>query len=128
MKLAGRQRGITLISVIIVLAVLGFFAYIGMKLFPIYSEYYGVLQAMKTVQATPGVAQMQPDKIITILNSNFYIGYVKSVKKQNITLTRKGGYILRVAYEVREPLIFNLDIVAKFDTSVDLMRADPGGA
>ncbi len=114
-----RQRGITLISMVIVLAVAGFFAYIGMKLFPIYSEYYGVLRAMKTVQGTPGVAQMSPERIISILNNNFYTGYVTSVKTQNITLTRKAGYVLRVAYE---------DVVAKFDTSVDLIRGDPGGA
>ena len=33
------QRGITLLGFIIVLAVVGFFAYVGMKLFPMYSEY-----------------------------------------------------------------------------------------
>lgn len=121
-----RQRGITLISMIIVLVVLGFFAFIGMKLFPIYSEYYAVVRVMKSVQTTPGVAQMQPDQIWRMLDDKFYVGYVTSVKRQHISLTRKGGYILRIAYEVRSPLLFNLDIVAKFDKSVDL-RGSPVG-
>ena len=41
------QRGITLLGFIIVLAVVGFFAYVGMKLFPMYSEYYSVKSALK---------------------------------------------------------------------------------
>lgn len=121
------QSGLTLISFIIVLAVLGFFAFIGMKLFPIYSEYYGVVRSMKTVQAMPGVAKMPPAKVREMLARNFFTNYTKSVKQSDISIERKGGYILRVAYEVREPLIFNLDVVAKFDKSVDLFRQDPGG-
>lgn len=121
------QSGLTLISFIIVLAVLGFFAFIGMKLFPIYSEYYGVVRSMKTVQAMPGVAKMTPAKVREMLARNFFTNYTKSVKQTDISIERKGGYILRVAYEVREPLIFNLDVVAKFDKSVDLFRQDPGG-
>jgi hypothetical protein len=127
MKNVRRQRGITLISLIIVLTVLGIFAYVGMKLFPMYTEYYGVVRALKVVQATPGVGQMTPDRVWQVLSNNLYTNYVENVKRPNVTITRQGGYILRVAYEVRSPLIFNLDVVAKFDKSVDLARADPGG-
>jgi hypothetical protein len=79
------------------------------------------------VQATPGVGQMTPDRVWQVLSNNLYTNYVENVKRPNVTITRQGGYILRVAYEVRSPLIFNLDVVAKFDKSVDLARADPGG-
>ena len=34
------QSGITFIGFLVVLAVAGFFAYVGMKLFPMYQEYY----------------------------------------------------------------------------------------
>ena len=39
------QSGITLIGFVVVLAVVGLFAYVGMKLFPMYSEFYGVKSA-----------------------------------------------------------------------------------
>jgi len=118
-----RQSGLTLISFIIVLIVVGFFAFIGMKLFPIYSEYYGVVRAMKTVQAKPGVAKMTPDRIWDLFSRSLYINYNKSVKRSHFSLTRKNGFKMRVAYEVREPLIFNLDVVAKFDNTVDLRNS-----
>jgi type II secretory pathway pseudopilin PulG len=44
------QSGMTLIAFIIVLGVVGLFAYVGMKLIPMYSEYYAVKQALKGLQ------------------------------------------------------------------------------
>lgn len=121
------QSGMTLISFVIVLAVLGFFAFIGMKLFPIYSEYYAVVTSMKKVQAMPGSGKFTPEKVWDIFSRNLYINYSKNVKRQHFSLSRKNGYIMRVAYEVREPLMFNIDLVAKFDNSVDLLRPGGGG-
>ena len=44
-----KQRGITLISFVLVLVVACFFGYMGMVLGPAYSEYWGVVKAMKFV-------------------------------------------------------------------------------
>ena len=118
----GRQRGLTLIGFVVVLALLGFFAYIGMKLFPVYTEYYSVVQAMKGIQGEPGVSTMSPAKIEDLLFRRFYISYVESVKPENVRVTRKTGYTLNVKYEVRRPMVYNLDFVASFDKTVDLTR------
>lgn len=116
------QRGITLLGFLMVLAVVGFFAFIIMKLFPVYSEYYSVAQSMEAIQMEPGVANMPPEKIRVLLDKRFNIGYVESVKPEHITIKREKGYNLRIAYEVRRPLMYNLDFVAKFDKTVDLTR------
>jgi Tfp pilus assembly major pilin PilA len=117
-----RQGGLTLLGFIMVLAVLGIFAFVGMKLFPVYVEYYSVVTDMKGIQAEPGVSAMSPTKIKDLLFRRFYVSYVESVKKENVTVTRQNGYNLRVQYEVRRPLVYNLDFVAKFDKSVELTR------
>lgn len=117
------QRGITLIGFVIVLAIAGFFFYIGAQLFPVYSEYYAVKAAMKLVQNTPGSSRLSPEQIWIILDKNFNISYVDSVKRNSVEVERKNGYFLRIKYEVRKPLMYNLDIVAKFDHSVELTRA-----
>lgn len=115
-----KQRGITLVSFIIVLAVVGFFAFIGMKLFPVYTEYYSVVKDMNGLAGEPGVASMPPAKVKDLLFRRFYVSYVKSVKSEHVKITRQNGYNLQVKYEVREPLIYNLDFVAKFDRTVEL--------
>lgn len=117
-----RQRGLTLIGFVVVLALLGFFAYVGMKLFPVYTEYYSVVQAMNGVQSEPGVSEMSPARIEDLLFRRFYISYVESVKPENVRVQRKEGLTLNVKYEVRRPLIYNLDFVASFDKTVDLTR------
>lgn len=122
MSHAAKQRGITLIGFVFMLAIAGFFAFLGMRLFPVYSEYYSVQSDMKGLANEPGVANMSPEKIRDLLNRRFYISYVESVKPEHIKITRNNGYNLRIAYEVRRPLLYNLDFVAKFDKTVQLDR------
>ena len=118
-----RQRGLTLIGFIIVLAVAGFFGYLIMRVFPVYSEYYSVVSAMKALQAEPGVSNMTPEKIRDLLDRKFYISYVKSPKPNNIKIRRQGGnYLLTVNYEVRDKLLYNLDYIATFNKTVNLTR------
>ena len=117
-----KQGGMTLMGFLMVLAVVGIFAFIGMKLFPVYSEYYSVVQSMKGIQMEPGVANMAPVKIRDLLDRRFDISYVDSVKPEHIKITRANGYNLSIKYEVRRPLAYNLDFVAKFEKTVDLTR------
>jgi hypothetical protein len=46
------------------------------------------------------------------------------VKAEHVKLTRNNGYNLTVKYEVRKPLLYNLDFVAKFEKTVELTRTD----
>ena len=121
-----KQSGITLLGFLMILAVVGIFAFLGMKLFPVYSEYYSVVQSMKGVQMEPGVANMSPERIRDLLDRRFDISYVESVKPEHIKFSRNNGYNLMINYEVRRPLVYNLDFVAKFSKTVDLSRQ--GGA
>ena len=122
--MAGRheQRGLTLMSMVIVLAVLGFFAYITMRLFPVYSEYRSVVSDMNALAEQPGIGTSDPARIKDLLFRRFYVSYVENVKPDHVKIERKGntGVTLVVAYEVRRPLMYNLDFVAKFDHSVPL--------
>lgn len=121
-----RQRGITLIGFLMILILAGFFAFLGMRLVPTYVEYYSVTRDMAGLASEPGITTMGPEKIRDLLFRRFYVSYVESVKPQHIKLVQAGdGYDLRITYEVRKELIYNLDYVAKFDHSVELRR---GGA
>jgi Tfp pilus assembly major pilin PilA len=51
-----KQRGITLLGFIMVLAVAGFFLFLGMRLVPVYVEYYSVVTDLKAICKEPGVA------------------------------------------------------------------------
>lgn len=116
-----KQGGLTLIGFLLVLSLVIFVSFIGMKIGPIYMEYYSVVSAMNGVAAERGSANYSPyDVRVKVLN-RLYVSYsAENVKEQHIKLTRSNGVHLRIAYEVRKPVIGNLDVVAKFDKSVRL--------
>lgn len=121
MNLASTQRGMTLTSFLVVLVVAGFFVYVGMKLFPMYQEFYAVRTAMKSLAREPGIASMQPASIQSLFFKRLYINYSDNVKPSNVKFDRRhSGWSLHVNYEVRRPLIGNLDVVGTFDATQDL--------
>ena len=119
-----KQKGMTLLGFVIVLAVVGFFAYVAMRLFPMYSEYYSVRSAMKGLANEPGIATQDPARIHDLFFRRLYISYSENVKKEHVKLRRvDNGWEMNVEYEVRRPLVGNLDVVGKFNSVQMLTRA-----
>lgn len=118
-----KQGGLTLVGFLMVLAVVGFAAFIAMKLFPMYQEYYSVRTAMKGLANEPGVADMDPHRVQDLFFRRLYISYSENVKPKNVKFERTdGGWKMRVNYEVRTSLVGNLDVVGRFDTTQLLTR------
>lgn len=115
-----KQRGLSLIGFIIVLAVVVFVSFIGMKIVPIYMEYYSVVNALDGVASERGSANLSTYELRVKVLNRLYVSYSENVKESDIKVTRNNGVHLRVAYEVRESVIGNLDVIAKFDKSVRL--------
>ena len=112
----GKENGLTIIGFLIVLSVAMFFAFVGMRIAPIYLEYYSVVSAMNGVAAERGSSQYTPFDIKRKILDRLYISYsTDNVGERHITVVRRSGVHVRVAYEVRKPMMGNLDVVASFD-------------
>jgi Tfp pilus assembly protein PilE len=124
-----KQRGITLMGFLVVLMVVGFFVFLGIRLFPVYSEYYSVRSDMNAVAEEPNARGMDLARARQALERRFYISYVESVdlKKDVKIIEESGTRSLNVHYEVRRPLIYNLDFVAVFDYTVVMGGGGGGG-
>lgn len=119
MKAIGKQRGITLMGFIMVLAVIGVFLFIGIRLSPVYIEYYAVVKDLKAACQEPDSSKASIDQMRKKLERRFFVSYVENVDlKKHLKLIRNGDdRQLNINYEVRKPLIYNLDFVAKFDVT-----------
>ncbi|MCL7713237.1 DUF4845 domain-containing protein [Stenotrophomonas mori] len=114
-----KQGGMTLTSFLGVLAVAGFALYIGMKLFPMYQEFYAVKTSMKALAREPGNAD--PARALEMFYRRMDMNYSDSIKRDSIRFDRiDGGVRMSVNYEVRRPLVGNLDIVGRFENAQDL--------
>lgn len=115
------QSGMTLISFVIVAAVVGTALYIAMKLFPMYQEYYAVKSAVKGLAAEAGIANEQPAQIKQKLFKRFNIGYVDDVKPEHVKIESTGNSrVMHINYEVRVNMIANLDAVGRFNVDQPL--------
>jgi hypothetical protein len=123
MNMQRNVRGITLIGFAILLCVAGFFAYLAMRLIPVYIEYFGVVKSMDQLRSEGVWAERSIEEIRRNLLIKFDTQYVDStdIPPQAVQLKRdKGGATLRIAYEKRVPFMYNIDLVATFDKSVNL--------
>jgi uncharacterized protein (UPF0333 family) len=126
--MASKQRGITLMSFVLVLIVIVIFAVIAMNLFPVYSEGFSVESAMKSVANEPNAANMSPLEAQKKLQKHFDIDYVDSVQGKDAKIVRdKGGNVLNMTYEVRKHLFYNIDFVAMFDYNVPMSGSSSAG-
>jgi len=116
-----RQDGVTLLGFIIILIFVVGAAYIGMKLVPMYMEYYSIKRAFDTVAEEPGSSRKSPSYIRNRLDKLFNSSYVSSVKRGDIKISRsKKGVKMKVKYENRANVVANLDMVTRFQYEVIL--------
>ncbi len=118
-----RQTGITLIGFLIVIAVVGFFGYMAMRLLPSYSEYMGVVKGMNQV-AEAGTSGRTLDDMRRELMFKMNFQYVDdaTIKPKDITIVRSAGgaSTLHVMYDKKIPFIYNIAFLLHFEKGVPL--------
>ena len=112
-----KQRGLTLMSFIVVLAVIGFFGYIVAKLWGPYYEFSNVKRSMDAVAGETGSGDKSLPQLQVALQKHFDVGYVESIDSRQATLTKNQ---FTMDYEVRTSFVYNIDFVVKFNYSVAL--------
>ena len=118
-----RQAGLSFFGFLGFLLLAGFLAFLAMRLFPVYSEYYNVSTSLKGLAGDPETSGKDPGQIKKMLVKRMEISYVENVKAENIKVSRSGSDTeVTVAYEVRRPLAYNLDYVASFEKTVTLRK------
>jgi len=118
-----KQKGLTLIGFGLVLVLVVFFAYIGMRLVPLYLEYHAVVNAMEVLQDDPMAAKLSPGAIRERIMRSLYVSYASdNIQRNDISIKRQDGVQVRVAYEVRRPMVGNVDVIVSFDRTVTLRK------
>lgn len=119
-----KQQGMTLIGWIMVLAIIAFFATFVMRLLPMYQEYYSVLQIMEGMETELKNNKLTKKQVMTLLNKRFDTGYVFSVKKDNIEISRGKNNVhvskIVIDYEKRVPFMAQINLVGHFKTEIDV--------
>lgn len=108
------------------IAVVGIFAILLILFFKVFPMYYGNFQlkaALEGLAQDSKIDSKSKRAIWESLQKRLYINEVRSVQRENVTMTRKDGKTtVTVDYEVRDKYIGNLFIGAHFVESVVIDR------
>jgi hypothetical protein len=114
-----RQRGATFLGMVIILAIVGFALYAGIRLLPVYLEYMAVVRAMEQT-AKEGGEGSSPQQLRNALERRWAIEDIKSIQPKEIEIKRTGaGFTMRAEYEAVTPFAGNVSLLATFDKTVN---------
>jgi hypothetical protein len=108
-----RQNGMTAIGWLIVLALIGFFVLLTLRMLPSYLEYYKVVSSLDSLEKETGLET--PRDIRDLLERRFDISYVESIQPKDVAIKPSGANFRVIAdYEARKHLFGNVDVVMSF--------------
>jgi type II secretory pathway pseudopilin PulG len=112
----GREAGVSLSGLIVVLVVLGAVALVAMKVFPAWVEYRAVKNAIVQAKAAgPGTREIQ-----LAFDRNAEINNITSINAKDLVISRDNGHAdVSFAYEKRIPLAGNVSLLLDFTGTTD---------
>jgi hypothetical protein len=123
MSFKKRQRGISFLGLISLVAILGFASVIGLKLIPVYMDSWKIDGIMEAVISDPDINQQTRKEVIESMLKRLDIDAVDAVNysnyKESMTVSKQKNHTtINIDYRVETPLIGNLYLVAEFSKSV----------
>jgi predicted membrane protein len=117
-SIAHRQRGMTMVSWLVVIGIAVFFVLIGIKMVPTYLENYSIRQVLNNMENDRAVRGMSPTEMKNSFIKRIKINSVYDFDRNAIKIKKeKNGTLFAVDYEIRKPVAGNVAIVMSFSES-----------
>lgn len=120
MQLKNKQKGLTGISIMVILVAIAFIAIVFLKIMPIYFDAFKVGDVVSAMKDERGLGEKSPSEIRTMILKRLDVNMVTNIIKDDIIIEKaKGTVFIDVEYEVRKEMFGNLDVVVSFKKSVE---------
>ncbi len=115
------QRGMTFISLLLLMMIMGFFMLLLLKLGPVYLENYTVKTVLANLRQDPVLHTRPSREIRRAIDSQLYVNEVRRLGSKDIKLKREGTAVtINIDYFVRVPIIANVDAIMTFKETARL--------
>lgn len=116
MKFARSQKGLSMLSWLVVLIVVAFIASTAFKVLPHYFDFYALQKTITGVELDKALEINSPAEFYEhVRRANQVNSIDLDVKKALDVRLENNEFYVHLNYEKREPLIENLDLVVHFD-------------
>lgn len=110
-----KQKGLTLISWLVIIAIVLFNGIIALNIVPVYINDHSVKTLMKNLEMDSSVRGGTAKALKQSIAKRLRINNVYSVTKEHISVKKgKDSYLVKIEYEPRGKLIGNLDYIVTF--------------
>ncbi len=114
-----RQRGMTFIGLLCILAIVGIVGYAVIRLVPVYLNYMKIARTMEMTATEVKGDNPDPGNIRRILDRHWAIEDPTVVEVKDIEITKSdGGVEMHVAYDDAVPYVANVSLSVHFDKTV----------
>jgi hypothetical protein len=114
-----RQRGMTFIGLLCILALCGVIGYAGIRLIPVYLNYMKIARTMDTTAGEVKGDNPDPGAIRRILDRHWQIEDPTAIAAKDIEVTKdEGGVLMHVSYDDSVPYVGNVSLTVHFDKTV----------
>ncbi len=121
-SLLAKQRGMTGLGWLTVLALIGFFSLLVLKLAPVYLDHYSVASTVRSLETEPLITRKSTGEIRKLLKKRLKINYVSDLPKDAIKIKKSGGVLkVDVEYHVDKPFFGNIDFRVHFKEHIELI-------
>ena len=120
MQSKNNQKGLTGVSIMVLLVAIAFIAIIFLKIMPIYFDSFKVGDVVSGMKEERGLGDKTNNEIASMIMKRLDVNMVSDVTKEDIIIEKlKNEVFIDVEYEVRKPMFGNLDVVVSFKKSVE---------
>lgn len=115
-KLDNRQKGLTMISWVIIIAFLAFQGMVALKIAPVYFNDATISSVLKGMESDPSLAGQAPKELVGLLIKRLKVNNVYSLNKEDVKVKKtRSHYILMITYEPRGNVVGSLDYIMTFN-------------
>jgi len=113
--IASNQRGMTLISWLVVIVFILFQVVMAMNIIPVYMSDSSVKSIMKELPDDITAQEATSKELKTIIMKRLRVNNVSAVTSADVVIKKgRGEHIVTIDYEPRGPLIGNLEFIVNF--------------
>jgi len=115
-----KQQGATMWTFLFVLSMFIFIAMLAFKVVPIYTEQIVIRSALQDLVDTPEFNNMSKQNVVRNIRNRLKINNVRGIDLKAFVpvTTRSGEKIIKIDYEQKTSIMYNLSAVVHFDEEI----------
>lgn len=117
MKFAQSQKGMSILSWLMVLSLVAFFASAAFKVLPHYFDYMSLEKMIMAVETDKAASVTTVSEFYSHISKGMQVNSIRDLNMEEALKVKieNNEFRVHLQYEKREPLIQNIDLVVRFD-------------